>query len=136
IDKFEPTPSGKGEYFLAAGAFVPYKRFDLAIKACQNIGKPLVIAGSGAMESNLRNTATKMVRFEIAPDNHRWKELLQGAQALIFPGVEDFGMIPIESMASGTPVIAYRRGGALDYLRPGVNGEFFDEQTDTSLTEA
>src|SRR5690606_2976647 len=73
---------------------------------------------------------------EIAPDNHRWKELLQGAQALIFPGVEDFGMIPIESMASGTPVIAYRRGGALDYLRPGVNGEFFDEQTDTSLTEA
>jgi glycosyltransferase involved in cell wall biosynthesis len=138
VERFRPTPQtpSKDGYLLAAGAFVPYKRFDLAIKACTKLGKKLVIAGSGPMERKLRTIADKNTQFAIAPDAKEWVNLLQKAEALIFPGVEDFGMIPIECMASGTPVIAYKRGGALDYVQPGKTGEFFDEQTDDSLVRA
>ena len=118
-------------YLLAAGALVSYKRFDLAIAACAQVRRKLVIAGSGPMEAALRRQAAMTpgadVRFEIRPDDFRMVELLQGAHALLFPGVEDFGMIAIEAMACGTPVIAFAAGGARDFIHRGETGVFFEE---------
>lgn len=128
--------SSNGGYYVACGAFVGYKRFDLAIKACEAEGKKLIVAGSGPMEQKLRSLAGVNTVFEIAPNEERWVELLQNAEALLFPGIEDFGMIPIEAMASGTPVLAFNKGGAVDYIKPGVNGEFFEAQDVDSLRKA
>ena len=129
------TTGEKAPFFLAAGAFVNYKRLDLAIRACQQAGKDLVVAGSGPEEALLRNLAgqAKGVRLIVAPDQAEWVRLMQEADAFIFPAKEDFGITAIEAMAAGTPVIAYRGGGALDFIRPGVNGEFFDTQDPESL---
>lgn len=144
---FEPTKAAQehnlaishseqsSPYFLAAGAFVPYKRFDLAVLACKRLGKRLIVAGSGSLEGKLRQLAGSKTTFEISPNEQRWQALLAGAEALIFPGVEDFGLIPIEAMASGTPVIALNQGGALDYIEPGRTGEFFCKQEVKALTE-
>lgn len=134
-----PTSKRSG-YVLAAGALVSYKRFDLAIAACARLGKPLIIAGSGPMETSLRRLAasspTANIKFEIQPNDSRMVELLQGAEALLFPGIEDFGMLAIEAMACGTPVIAFAAGGARDFIENGVNGVFFDQPTFDSLATA
>ncbi len=125
----------RGErYFLAAGAMVAYKRFDLAIEACRLAKKKLVIAGAGPEEMNLRRAARFAdVDFLIEPDDQRLGDLLRGADALLFPGVEDFGMIAIEAMTYGTPVIAFSEGGAKDFVLPAKTGEFFAEATAVSL---
>jgi glycosyltransferase involved in cell wall biosynthesis len=124
------------EYFVAAGAFVNYKRFDLAIKACINTGKKLVIVGSGPMEASLRRLAGEHCRFVITPTRDHWNELLFGAKAIIFPGTEDFGITPIEALAMKTPIIAHKSGGALDYVVPNKTGEFFMHQNVESLSES
>ena len=126
----------KKGYFLAAGAFVPYKGFDLAIKACEKEGKRLIIAGSGEDEARLRQLAGPNTSFIISPDDELFSRLLHEADALLFPGVEDFGMIAIEAMACGTPVIALQGGGALDFIVPYETGVFFKDKTVTSLGEA
>lgn len=139
LTRFRPrAPTGKREgYLLAAGALVSYKRFDLAIQAAEALGRRLIVAGAGPMEGQLRRLATKSTtRFEILPRDERFQELLAGADALLFPGVEDFGMIAIEAMASGTPVLALEAGGARDFIVPGETGAFFSEPTPASLTEA
>lgn len=123
----------KGGYFLAAGALVSYKRFDLAIEACKRLKKKLIVAGSGPMLSHLQKSAGPTVQFVIQPHDDDFRRLLAGADALLFPGVEDFGMVAIEAMASGTPVIAYKGGGALDFIEEGTSGVFFDHQTPESL---
>lgn len=139
VDCFLPPKSQKKStrepYFLVAGAFVFYKRFDLAIKACEALGKKLIVAGSGPEEAALRKIAGKNTQFLIAPKSQEWIELFRNAEAFLFPALEDFGITAIEAMASGTPVIAYKGGGALDYIEPGMNGEFFEEQTTESLSE-
>lgn len=130
------APSGyDSPYFLAAGAFVSYKRFDLAIEACRLAGKRLVLAGSGPQLQELQRLAKGEVSFEISPDKQRWISLFQHAEALLFPGVEDFGITALEAMAAGTPVIAYRAGGALDFIKPGQTGMFFHEDNPNSLAE-
>lgn len=126
----------KGGYLLAAGAFVHYKRFDLAIHACERLGKRLIVAGKGSAEKRLRRIAGRYTEFEIAPGDEKWRDLLRNADGLVFPGVEDFGMIAIEAMACGTPVIAYEKGGALDFIQPGLNGIFFEEQSVDALMQA
>lgn len=138
LERFVPAkPTGERDgYVLAAGALVSYKRFDLAIAACEAAGQKLVIAGSGPMEASLRKQAGPMTSFVMQPDDPTFDRLLQGAKALLFPGVEDFGMIAIEAMACGTPVVAYREGGARDFIRPGETGIFFDEPTPASLGAA
>jgi glycosyltransferase involved in cell wall biosynthesis len=135
---FAPRPKLAGErgYLLAAGAFVSYKRFDLAIAAAERLGRRLVVAGSGPMEAQLRRLAGPRTSFEIAPDDARFRTLLAEAEALLFPGVEDFGMVAVEAMASGTPVIALRAGGALDFVVPGETGVFFDAPDVTALAGA
>lgn len=128
----------KKDYLLVAGAFVPYKRFDLAIAAAIKTNQPLIVAGFGPMEKKLKNQASghKNIQFISSPDEKRWLSLLREAKALVFPGLEDFGMVPIEAMASGTPVIALKDGGALDYIVEGTTGVFFEEETADSLVKA
>lgn len=123
-------------YFLACGAFVSYKRFDLAIKVCEQLGKRLIVAGSGPLEKSLRKLASKYTEVISAPDDAQLLELMRGAKALIFPGTEDFGLIPVETLACGTPVIAHNSGGALDYILQDKTGKFFAEQTEESLMTA
>lgn len=128
------TPTSQGDYWLAAGAWVSYKRFDLAIAACEALKQPLVIAGSGPEEKNLKKLAGPYTKFQHSPSQTQLRTLLQGARGLLFPGVEDFGMIAIEAMACATPVLALKAGGALDFIKPGSTGEFFDEaQVDTLI---
>ncbi len=136
VEGFRPQAPKKGGYFLAAGAFVNYKRFDLAIAACEALGKKLIIAGSGPGEKELRRLAGKMTEFRVKPSALEWVELFQNADALLFPGVEDFGITAIEALAAGTPVIALKAGGALDFIEVGKTGLFFEEPTVASLSEA
>ena len=133
---FDSPHVTKLDYCLVAGAFVSYKRFDLAIKACNTLGLPLIVAGSGAEESKLRKIAGPTVKFVIKPSRQEWVELFQKARLLLFPGVEDFGITAIEALAAGTPLIAFRKGGALDFVNEGVTGEFFNEESVESLCQA
>lgn len=143
IDHLSPAADGgqlkdreDDEYYLVAGAFVPYKRIDLALAACRKLGRKLIIAGFGPLEAKLRQELGTRDQLIVSPDDDTWRQLLQGAKALLFPGLEDFGMVPLEAMACGTPVIAYGRGGALDYVVDGTTGLLFDEQTADSLCAA
>lgn len=122
--------------FLISGRQTPYKRFDLAVQACTQANLPLRVIGEGPDHERLRTLAGPSVTFlGRLPDEELEREFAS-AQALIFPGLDDFGITPIEAMAAGTPVIAYKAGGALDYIIPGKTGMFFDQQTVESLTTA
>lgn len=131
------------EYFLMVGRFVPYKRFDLAVKVFSAIGKPLKIVGDGPERKRLENiarrgggTASKNIEFLGLVSDYKMPELYSRAQAVIFPQEEDFGIVPLESMASGRPVIVYRGGGALETVVENKTGIFFDDQTEISLAQA
>ena len=126
----------KKGYLLAAGAFVGYKRFDLAIAACEKLGRKLIVAGQGPEYASLKSMAGPHTTIMNAPDDATWTTLMREADGLIFPGVEDFGITAIEAMAAGTPVIAYRAGGALDYIIENKTGVFFAEPTTESLCAA
>ena len=139
-DFFTPTdPVNRGGFALAASRMVPYKRLDLAIRVCHRVGHPLVVAGSGPAEPGLRALADELaadVRFVIEPDDARLRELYRTADLLVFPAEEDFGIVPVEAQACGTPVVAYGRGGALDTVLPGVTGELAPNQDVESLAAA
>ncbi|MBI5906676.1 glycosyltransferase [Candidatus Saccharibacteria bacterium] len=120
--------------FLIVGRQTPYKRFDLAVAACTKLNLPLTVVGNGPDHKKLRRLAGPSVKFVQATD----KELMgyfATAEAFIFPGLDDFGIVAVEAMACGTPVIAYKAGGALDYIIPGKTGEFFENQTAESLAK-
>ena len=131
-----PADQRKEGYLLAAGAFVGYKRFDLAIAACEKLGRKLVVAGQGPDLERLRSLAGTHTKVIDAPDDQTWTRIMREADALLFPGVEDFGMTAVEAMAAGTPVIARRLGGSLDFIVEGKTGLFFDEPTVDSLCAA
>jgi len=126
----------RDDYFLAFGAWVTYKRFDLAIDACERLGKRLIVAGSGPCERELKSKAGRYTTFVDSPSDADVLRLIANAKALVFPGVEDFGMIPVECVALGTPVIALQRGGLLDSMSPPVTGTWFAEQTVDSVAFA
>jgi len=115
--------TGARDYYLLAGAFAPYKRADLAIEACRRLGRPLVVAGSGPGEDRLRALAGPEVRFAGRVSDDELATLFQGARALLFPGEEDFGIIPVEAMACGCPVIALGCGGALETVGRGTRSD-------------
>lgn len=120
-------------YFLIVSTLARYKNIDLAIEACNKLKLPLVIVGTGADEARLKTLAGPTVTFFGHVPTADLPGLYAGATATIFPGYEDFGLVPLESFACGTPVIAYRGGGALETVIEGETGTFFDAQTSDSL---
>jgi glycosyltransferase involved in cell wall biosynthesis len=102
------------EDYLLAGAFAPYKRGELAIEACRRLGRRLIVVGAGQDERRLRALAGPDVEFVGRLSDEALAALYARVRALLFPGEEDFGIVPVEAMASGCPVIAYGRGGALE----------------------
>jgi glycosyltransferase involved in cell wall biosynthesis len=125
------------EYFLIAGRLVEQKRMDLAITACAAAGVPLVIAGEGRDEPRLRRMSGGGVKFlGHIRDRARMRDLFARATAVIVPGEEDFGLVPLEAQAAGTPVIAYDAGGARDTVVDGITGIRFAPQTAGALEAA
>lgn len=123
-----------GDYYLIVSRLIPYKRIDLAVKAFNRLpAKKLLIVGDGRDRAALEAQASANIQFLGRQPRERILELLRGCQAFLFPGLEDFGIAPVEAMSVGRPVIAYRGGGALDTVIPGVTGELFAEQTGESL---
>ncbi len=129
---FDPTIMPE-EYFLIVSRFMPYKRVDLAIEACNRLQLPLVIIGSGRDENRLKSIAGPTIRFMGRLSDEEVLYYYAHCRAFILPGEEDFGITPLEAQASGRPVIAYGAGGALASVVEGVTGTFFQKQTVESL---
>lgn len=125
-----------GGYFLAVGRLIPYKKFDLIVETFNKNGLPLKIAGTGIMEEDLRKVAKGNIEFLGYVNDKKLQNLYRECEALIFPQVEDFGITPLEAMASGRPVIALEEGGALDTIIGGETGIFFKKQTSLHLKKA
>lgn len=123
-------------YFLAVGRLTPYKRFDLLIDVFNDLNLPLVIVGTGKDEKNLKKRAGRFITFLGTVPDDELADIYGRAKALVFPQSEDFGIIPLEAMATGKPVIAFGSGGALETIIPGETGLFFYEQTHESLKKA
>lgn len=130
------TRKVKEEYFLVLSRLEPYKNIDLAVSCFNKLNLPLVIIGKGSQENKLKSSANDNIKFLGFQTDQVIREYLAGARALIFPGEEDFGIVPVEAMASGTPVIAYRAGGALETVTEGLSGIFFDRLKLGSLEQA
>jgi len=136
-DEFESAATDDiADYYLAAGEFVGYKRFDLVVDAFTKLGLPLLVIGDGEERKALEKAASPNITFLGRVDFKNLKSHFAKCKALIFPGEEDFGMIPVEVMAAGRPVIAYGRGGALDTVIDGETGLLFHEQTAEALEAA
>ncbi len=122
-------------YYLCAGQITPYKKIELAVEACTRLNLPLVVLGSGATPA-LKKLAGPTVTFLGAVDDQTMARHFAQCRALLFPGVEDFGIVPLEVQASGRPVIAFARGGALETVKDNETGIHFHSQTTESLVEA
>ena len=137
IEKYLTVDRKPDNYYLFFGQLTGYKRADIAIEACLKSGRKLVVAGAGAKKKDIKKyEKTGFVTFKGRVSNEEIGELFAGAKALLFPGIEDFGIIPVEANAAGCPVIAYRGGGVLETVKENVTGLFFDKQTPESLIEA
>lgn len=135
VDRFKPT-TDVDDAFLIVSRLIPYKRIDLAVRACTELGLPLRIVGTGRAEADLRALAGPTVRFlGRLPDRDVSVEMAR-CRAFLFPGDEDFGITPVEAQAAGRPVVAYGSGGALDTVIDGTTGILFREQTVGSLGAA
>lgn len=127
------------KFVLGASRFIPYKRLDLAIRGGELTETPVVIAGAGPEERSLRATAEQAsvpVHFVLSPSNNMLRALYQKAAVYIFPPVEDFGIMPVEAIAAGTPVVANARGGASESVLIGSTGSHFQPDDDASLLRA
>ncbi|HSW80552.1 MAG TPA: glycosyltransferase [Candidatus Saccharimonadales bacterium] len=136
ISRFESSNSkdqSSRSGFLAGGRLTPYKRVDLAVQACTKLDLPLTVYGDGPDRKRLETIAGPSVKFAGFVSNDEVVRLLQTSAAYIFALLDDFGIASIEALASGTPVIAYGAGGALNYIEPGKTGEFFEPQTVEAL---
>ncbi|MDR1972061.1 MAG: glycosyltransferase [Treponema sp.] len=137
IERFLSVPRRTGDFYLFFGQLAGYKRADIAIEACIASGRRLLVAGSGIRKKELRRyRKTSLVKFLGKIDDEELVSLFSRARALLFPGIEDFGIVPVEANAAGCPVIAFRQGGALDTVKEGVTGIFFDEQNPAALIGA
>jgi glycosyltransferase involved in cell wall biosynthesis len=132
-------PTGKRQGFIISGRQVSWKRVDLAIGACIKLNKQLLVVGDGPEHTQLVEQARGHDNIRFLPRYNGVGEIVghfAGAKAFLFPSLEPFGIVPVEALAAGTPVVALCKGGALDFVRDGKNGVFFDEQTVDSLAEA
>lgn len=137
FESFAPVPPSEvGDYYLMVGELVAYKRPNLAVEAFNASGKPLIVIGGGEMHSELKRIARANVKVLGPQPFDTLRHHYASCRALIFPGEEDFGIVPLEAMASGRPIVAFRRGGALETVAEGKTGVFFNEQTIASLNAA
>jgi glycosyltransferase involved in cell wall biosynthesis len=131
------TPAAKTEdYFLSVGRLIPYKRVDLAVRACTQLGLPLKVGGRGRDLERLKAMAGPTVEFLGYVPDEDLPDLFARAKAFIFPGLEDFGITPVQAQAAGRPVLAFKGGGALDTVIPGKTGVLFEDQTVEALMAA
>ncbi len=135
IDRFHPS-GGADDYYLVLSRLVSYKRIDLAVRACSERSKKLIVVGDGPDRKGLEAMAGPSVRFLGRASDEDVEYLVSRCRALLFPGEEDFGMAPLEVAAAGRPTIAYRAGGALETIIDEVTGVFFAEQTTEGLGDA
>ena len=138
VDTESWTPGGAraGGFDLIVSALVPYKKIDLAVKAYTQLGFPLKIVGVGTELEALRTAASSNIEFLGWQPDAKLLDLYRACRMLIFPGEEDFGIVPLEAQACGAPVVAYGRGGLLETVRDGHTGVFFKEQSADSLADA
>ncbi len=125
-----------GDFYLAGGRLIPYKRLDLVVRAFSKLGLPLKVFGDGRARAPLQQLAGPNVEFLGQISDAQRRTLFAGCRAFIFPGEEDFGITPLEAMSAGRPVIAYGAGGALETVVEGVTGRFFYEQSAAALAAA
>lgn len=135
-ERFHVEPRPQSDYLLVVSRFLPYKRVDLAVQAATQLGVKLKVVGSGPDESRLRAQAGPTVEFLGRLPDGQVEALFANCRAFLFPGEEDFGIAPVEAMAAGRPVIAFRAGGAMETVADGLTGVFFDEPTAESLAGA
>jgi glycosyltransferase involved in cell wall biosynthesis len=140
---YHPDTTPPGRHFLIVSALVPYKRIDLAIEACRRVGAPLRIIGNGPDHARLERQASTLsaagvhgVEFIGWASDEQIRDEYRRALAVLLPGEEDFGIVPVEAQACGRPVVAYGRGGALETVIADETGVFFDELSVDSLTSA
>lgn len=136
IDRYQPTPH-KEDYYFMVGSFEPNKRVHLAIEAFTQLGYPLkIVSGSGRGHEEMLKKAGSNIEFLGWQEDETVAELFAKAKAFVFPGIDDFGITPVEAQASGTPVVAFGQGGALETVIEGQTGVLFYEPTSDSLQEA
>lgn len=135
VDRFDPN-APRENFYLYLGQLVSYKRADIAIEAFNTLGLPLVVIGEGEEYHALLKSSKNNITFLGRQSFPIVKEYLERCKGLIFPGIEDFGIVPIEAMAAGAPVIAYAKGGALESVIDLQTGVLFYEQTSESLIKA
>ena len=135
VERFA-SDTASGDFFLVVSRLNSYKRIDLAVAACSSLGVPLVVVGDGPGREKLERMAGPTVRFTGRLADDEVARLFERCRALILPGVEDFGLTPLEANAAGRPVVAFAAGGALDTVVPGETGVLFHESTASALMDA
>ena len=135
IKRFYPNKKHE-DFFLIVSTLTPYKRIDLAVKLFNKIKKHLIIIGDGPQRDYLESIANKNISFLGFKSDRETAEYYENCRGFIFPGEEDFGITPVEAMAAGKPVLAYRKGGVTETVIEGVTGEFFDKPTVSSMEDA
>jgi glycosyltransferase involved in cell wall biosynthesis len=135
VERFNPMRT-REDFYLVVSALVPYKRVDIAVDACSNLNRRLVVIGTGPEAADLKRRARPCVTFLGWQPDDVVADYLERARAFLFPGIEDFGITPCEAQAAGAPVIALSEGGALETVKDGVSGLFFRPQTVDALAEA
>ena len=135
VDTFDASRPAE-DFYLSVGQLVQYKRIGLLVQAFNKLNRPLVIIGDGEMLPSLRRMAKPNVQFLGRQPSEVIRDYYARCKALVFPGIEDFGMVPVEAMASGRPVIAFGQGGVRESVIDGYTGVFFHEQTPLALADA
>jgi glycosyltransferase involved in cell wall biosynthesis len=133
IERFAGQTEEPRKGFVTAGRQTPYKRLDLPVKVATELGLNLIVLGDGPDYKRLRKMAGKTVTFLRDKNDEEIAHYFRTSEAFVFPNMDDFGIVAVEALAAGTPVIAYKAGGALDYIEDGKNGLFFDKQDVESL---
>ena len=136
LDFYTPCADKRKEFFLVVSGLVPQKRLDLAIQALNQRPDRLLVVGSGPLSRVLQKRAGSNIEFLGWQSDEAIRDLYREARALIFPGLEDFGLVPVEALACGCPVIAFGEGGATEVVADGATGILFPEQTVSCLLEA
>jgi glycosyltransferase involved in cell wall biosynthesis len=135
-EKFMPVISPASDYYLAVGRLIPYKKFDLIVETFNRLRYPIKIVGVGSDYKKIKRMAKPNVEIMGRVDDDELANLYANCKAFVFPQIEDAGIVPLEAMSAGRPVIALNRGGSLDSMKEGVTGVFFNDQTVEGLESA